>query len=84
MIIFISLCTLTDTCWATQQQTVDRILVTSNKKPGIPLRKARDNFNMATESLDGKHLDIVNMSQTWYCTVLPAKSDSEVMFCLQS
>ena len=30
-------------------------------KPGIPLRAAGDNFNRATESLDDKHLDIVNM-----------------------
>ena len=50
-----------DTCWATQQQTDDGIIVPSNMKPGIPLRAAGDNFNRATESLDGKHLDIVNM-----------------------
>ena len=30
-------------------------------KPRIPQRAIEDNFNRATESLDGKHLDIVNM-----------------------
>ena len=30
-------------------------------KPGIPLWAIGDNFNRATESLDGKHFDIVNM-----------------------
>ena len=84
VIIVISLCTLNDTCWATQQQTIDGIIVPSKMKLGIPLRAAGDYFNIATESLDGKHLDIVNTSQTWYYTVLPAKSDSEVMFCLRS
>ena len=50
-----------DTCWATVQQTDARIIAPSNMKPGIPLRAAGDNLNRATESLDGKHLDIVNM-----------------------
>ena len=50
-----------ETCWATQQQTDVGIIVPSNMKPGIPLRAAGDNFNRATESLDGKHLGIVNI-----------------------
>ena len=50
-----------DTCWATQRQTDDGIIVPSNIKTGIPLRAAGDNFNRATESLDCKHLEIVNM-----------------------
>ena len=50
-----------DTSWALQQQTDDGIIIPPNIKPGIPLRAAGDNFNRATESLEGKHLDIVNM-----------------------
>ncbi|XP_053406502.1 uncharacterized protein LOC123547898 [Mercenaria mercenaria] len=47
-----------DTSWAKYQQ---KVTVPSNSKRGLTLRAAGDNFHRATESLDGKQLDIVNM-----------------------
>ncbi len=50
-----------DLSWAVNQMTPDGYAAPTNMVPGIPIRAAGDNFNRATETLDGQHLDVVNM-----------------------
>ena len=50
-----------DTTWAETQTSEADIVIPSNMVPGRITRGAGDNFNRATESLDGKHHDVVNM-----------------------
>lgn len=57
-----------DARWAKFQTNEERVIIPSNMIPGVPIRAAGDNFNRATESLVGKHLDIVNMVLYQYDT----------------
>ncbi|MES9881199.1 MAG: hypothetical protein ABW185_10000 [Sedimenticola sp.] len=50
-----------DSSWAVNQMTPDGYVVPTNMVSGIPVRAAGDNFNRATETLDGQHFDVVNM-----------------------
>ena len=50
-----------DTSWANRQLDENYIVIPSNIKPGIFTHASADNWNQATDSVTGKHLDIVNM-----------------------
>ena len=50
-----------DTSWANKQLDDNYIVLPSNIKPGVFTHASADNWNRATDSITGKHLDIVNM-----------------------
>jgi hypothetical protein len=53
-----------DTCWSNIQASSVNPSLPQNMAYGRTTRGAGDNFNRATESLEGKHHDVV----TWFCT----------------
>ena len=50
-----------DTSWANKQLDDNYIVLPSNIKPGVFTHASADNWNRATDSITGKHLDIVDM-----------------------
>ena len=47
--------------WANRQLDENYTAILSNIKPGIFSHASADNWNQATDSVTGKHLDIVTM-----------------------